>query len=630
MRISQLFGQTLRESPSEAEVESHKLLMRAGFIRPLGVGIFSYLHLAKRTLTKIEDILREEMNAIGGQEISMPVVHPAEVWKETGRWYQIGVEMGRFQDKNGHDMVLAMTHEEVVADLVRHEVQSYKHLPRLIYHIQTKWRDDPRPRAGLIRAREFTMKDSYSLDADWDGLDRQYRAHYQSYFNIFRRCGLPVIAVKSDVGMTLAPRSGREPAGARRPALRSGASAGVGGKLAHEFMYLSPIGEDTLLLCDACSYTANRQVARFQKPAAPKETPKTIEKVATPDAHTIEELANFLGVPKSRTAKAVFFIAQIPEGQETVEKFIFTVVRGDMELNETKLANAIGAKDLRPATEDKILAAGAVPGFASPVGLSPLPAGAPMGCFAKGLGVRVVVDDIIPESPNLVAGANEEGYHLLNVNYGRDYTAFLVADIAAADAGAACPACETSMRAERGVEVGNIFKLGTRYSDALGCTFLDKDGHTKPVIMGSYGIGVGRLLACVVEEYHDEHGLIWPVTVAPYHVHLVLLRGKGDSRSEEIAKSLYHDLQAAEIEVLFDDRDESPGVKFNDADLIGCPIRITVSERASSAGGVEMKLRHTAEKVIVPLDETVARLRSEIAALESEIAAKVVPVEYNG
>jgi prolyl-tRNA synthetase len=627
MRISQLFGQTLRESPSEAEVESHKLLMRAGFIRPLGAGIFSYLHLAKRTLTKIEDILREEMNAIGGQEISMPVVHPAEVWKETGRWYQIGVEMGRFQDKNGHDMVLAITHEEVVADLVRHEVQSYKHLPRLIYHIQTKWRDDPRPRAGLIRAREFTMKDSYSLDADWDGLDKQYRAHYQAYFNIFRRCGLPVIAVKSDVGMTLAPRSGREPAGARRPALRSGTSAGVGGKLAHEFMYLTPIGEDTLLLCNACSYTANWQVARFQKPAAPKETPKTIEKVATPGAHTIEELANFLGVPKSKTAKAIFLMAQIPEGQETTEKFIFAVVRGDMDLNETKLTNAIGAKSLRPATEAEIRAIGAEPGFASPVGLSPLLQGERPGVRS---GVRVIVDDIIPESPNLVAGANDEGYHLLNVNYGRDYTATLVTDIAAADAGAACPECGASMRAERGVEVGNIFKLGTRYSDALGCTFLDKDGHTKPVIMGSYGVGVGRLLACVVEEYHDEHGLIWPVTVAPYHVHLVLLRGKGDSRSEEIAESLYHDLQAAQIEVLFDDRDESPGVKFNDADLIGLPIRLTVSERALSADGVEMKLRHTAEKVIVPLDETVARLRSEIAALESEIAAKVVPVEYNG
>jgi prolyl-tRNA synthetase len=598
MKLSQLFGQTLRDTPSEADVASHQLLVRAGFIRHLGAGIFSYLHLAKRSITKIENILRQEMDAIGGQEISMPVVHPADLWKETGRWYQIGSEMGRFQDKSGHDMVLAMTHEEVVADLVRREVQSYKHLPRLIYHIQTKWRDDPRPRAGLIRVREFTMKDSYSLDADWDGLDKQYRAHYQAYFNIFRRCGLPVIAVKSDVGM-------------------------MGGKLAHEFMYLTPIGEDTLLLCDECGYTANRQVASFKKPSAPQEKPKPIEKVATPDAHTIEELANFLGVPKFRTAKAVFFMAQIPEGQETVEKFIFAVVRGDMELNETKLANAIGAKELRPATEGEIKAVGAEPGFASPIGISPLLRA------GDGPGVRVIVDDIIPKSPNLVAGANEEGYHLLNVNYGRDYSASIVADIAAADQGAACPACGSAMRAARGVEVGNIFQLGTRYSDALGCFFVDKDKQSKPVIMGSYGIGVGRLLACIVEEHHDEHGLIWPVTVAPYAGHLVLLRGKGDSRSEEIAESLYRELQAAEIEVLYDDRDESPGVKFNDADLIGCPIRITVSERASSAGGVEVKLRHKAEKVIVPLEETVGRLRSEIAALETGIAAQVIPVEYN-
>ena len=653
MKLSQLFGQTLRDAPSEADVASHQLLVRAGFIRQLGAGIYSYLHLAKRSITKIENILRNEIDAIGGQEISMPVVHPADLWKETGRWYQIGSEMGRFQDKSGHDMVLAMTHEEVVADLVRREVQSYKQLPRLIYHIQTKWRDDPRPRAGLIRVREFTMKDSYSLDADWDGLDKQYRAHYQAYFNIFHRCGLPVIAVKSDVGMTLAP------------ALRSGASAGVGGKLAHEFMYLAPIGEDTLLLCDKCGYTANRQVARFKKPAAPQEKPKPIKKVATPDCKSIEDLANFLGVPKSKTAKAVFFMATIPPNPKGLqgplgsgqEQFIFAALRGDMDLNETKLANAMGAKELRPATEEEIGAIGSVPGFASPVGLvgatlavshrcaagvrlswrpgqggtngvvAPEPVAAPGRGQAPPL--RIVADDSITVSPNLVAGANEKDYHLLNVNYGRDYTADIVVDIAAADEGAACPACGSAMRAARGIEVGNIFQLGTRYSDALGCFFVDKDKISKPVIMGSYGIGVGRLLACIAEEYHEEHGLIWPVTVAPYHVHLVLLRGKGDSRSEEIAEGLYRELQAAEIEVLFDDRDESPGVKFNDADLIGCPIRITVSERASSAGGVEVKLRHKEEKVIVPLDETVARLKSEIAALETGIAAQVIPVEYN-
>ncbi len=594
MKMSQLFGQTLRDAPSDADVESHRLLLRAGFIRSLGAGIFSYLHLAKRSMQKIEAILRDEMDRIGGQEISMPVVQPAEIWKETGRWVQIGSEMGRFKDKNDHDMVLAMTHEEVVADLVRREVQSYKQLPRLVYHIQTKWRDDPRPRAGLIRVREFTMKDSYSLDADWEGLDKQYRAHYQAYFNIYHRCSLDVIAVKSDSGM-------------------------MGGKLAHEYMYLTSIGEDTLLLCDGCGYSANRQVARFQKPPAAPEELNPIEKVRTPACKTIEDLANYLGLPKSKTAKAVFFMASIPEGEELTEKFIFAVIRGDMELNETKLANTIGARDLRPATEDEIKAIGAVPGFASPLNL--------VGETHASV-LQIVVDDSIPLSPNLVAGANETDTHLLNTNYPRDYQADLVTDIAAADEGAACPECGHLLQMARGVEVGNIFKLGTRYSDSLGCTFLDRDGQQKPVIMGSYGIGVGRLLACVAEEHHDKHGLVWPITVAPFHVHLVLLRGKGTPQAEETAERLYTDLKAAGIEVLYDDRDESPGVKFNDADLIGCPVRITVSERALAQAGVEMKLRRDQEKIIVPLPEVLERLRSVIQSLRDEIVSKVTPVAY--
>lgn len=604
MKMSQLFGQTLRDAPAEADVESHKLLMRAGFIRPLGTGIFTYLHLAKRSMQKIEAILRDEMDRIGGQEISMPVIQPADLWKETGRWYQIGAEMGRFSDRNERDMVLAMTHEEVVGDLVRREVRSYKHLPRLIYHIQTKFRDEPRPRAGLIRVREFTMKDSYSLDADWDGLDKQYRLHYQAYFNIYHRCGLDVIAVKSDTGM-------------------------MGGKLAHEYMYLSPIGEDTLILCDTCGYSANRQVARFRKtPASPEEL-KPTQKVLTPKCKSIEELATFLGVPKSRTAKAVFFMATIPKDPKGLEgssgsnqeKFIFAVIRGDMELNETKLANAIGARDLRPATEEEIKAIGAVPGFASPIGLAKT---------QKAASLQIVVDDSIPASPNLVAGANEVDYHLLNTNYGGDYKADIIADMAAAEEGHACPQCGSPLKTARGVEVGNIFKLGTRYSDSLGCTFLDKDGRQKPVIMGSYGIGVGRLLACVAEEYHDEQGLVWPVSVAPYQVHLVLLRGKNTPQAEETANKLYADLQAAGVEVLYDDREESPGVKFNDADLIGLPVRLTVSERALAQGGVEMKLRNKPEKTILALDQTAARLHSELAALEAGITAMVTTVGYNG
>jgi len=589
MRMSQLFSQTLREAPAEAEIPSHQLLLRAGFIRQLAAGIFSYLPLAKRALTKIEDIMREEIDAIGGQEVTMPVVHPAEVWQETERWYQIGSEMGRFKDKSNRDMVLAMTHEEVVADIVRKEIQSYRQLPRLIYHIQTKWRDDPRPRAGLIRVREFTMKDSYSLDADWDGLDQQYRAHYQAYFNIFHCCDLPVIAVKSDVGM-------------------------MGGKLAHEYMYITPIGEDTLLLCSSCGYAANRQIARFKKQAAAPEKPLPVEKVATPNTTTIEGLANLLQVPRAKTAKAVFLVASIPEGKEVIERFVFAVVRGDMEVNETKLANAVGAQSLRPATEAEITAVGAVPGYASPVRLKD---------------ALVVVDDAVPASPNLVAGANEDGYHLLNVNYGRDYTANLVTDIAAAQDGDACPECGGELHTVRGVEVGNIFKLGTRYSDSMGCKYLDRDGAEKPVIMGSYGIGSGRLLACVAEEHHDELGLIWPITVAPYHVVLVLLGGKEGSHVRAAADQLYRDLQAEHIEVLYDDRDESPGVKFNDADLIGLPIRLTMSERTLKQGQVEFKRRDREEKLLIPRSEVIARVTEEIEALKAAIQKKIVQVPFD-
>jgi len=583
MRMSKLFSQTLREAPTEAELVSHQLLLRAGFIRQLGAGIYTAMPLARRSLTKLEDIMREEINAIGGQEITMPVVNPADVWKETNRWYEIGNELSRFNDRNGRDMVLALTHEEVVGDLVRKEVHSYRQLPLLVYHIQTKWRDDPRPRAGLIRVREFTMKDSYSLDVDEAGLDVQYRAHYQAYFNIFNRCGLPTVVVKADVGM-------------------------MGGSMSHEYMYLTPAGEDTLLICEACGYMANRQIATFQKPAAKAEKAQPAEKVATPGITTIEDLAKFLDVPKAKTAKAVFLVATITEGQEDVERFVFAVVRGDMEVNETKLANAVKAKALRPAEDEEIVAVGAVPGYASPMGLKD---------------VLVVIDEAVAESPNLVAGANEEGFHMLNVNYRRDYQAEIVTDIALAEEGFACPECGVPMSTSRGIEVGNIFKLGTRYSDALGCTFLDANGKTKPVVMGSYGIGSGRLLASIAEEHHDEHGLIWPITVAPYHVYLVALKG-----GEEAANRLYQELSAAGIEVLYDDRDETPGVKFNDADLIGIPIRVTVSERSLKAQGVELKLRHEQERQTIPLDQAVEKVRQVIADLEAEIAKKVVEVPF--
>jgi prolyl-tRNA synthetase len=595
--MTQLFGQTLRDAPAEAQVASHQLLLRAGFIRQLAAGIFSYLPLARRSMTKIENIIREEMNAIGGQEITMPVVNTADIWKETGRWYQIGSEMGRFKDKSERDMVLAMTHEEVVADLVRQEIRSYSQLPRLIYHIQTKWRDDPRPRAGLIRVREFTMKDSYSLDVDAEGLDKQYRAHYQAYFNIYHRCGLDAIAVGSDTGM-------------------------MGGTLAHEYMALTPIGEDTLMLCEGCGYAANRQVARFQKPPAADEAPFPIERVATPNVTTIADLAAFLDIPVAKTAKAVFMMAELSESRITnhesratqpAEQFIFAVIRGDMEVNETKLANAVKAKALRPATEAEIHAIGAEPGYGSPLGVK---------------GALVVVDDAIVASPNLVAGANEVGYHLRNANYGRDYQANIVADIAAAQEGDACPVCGSALRAERGVEVGNIFKLGTRYSEAMGARFLDQDGELKPVVMGSYGIGVGRLLACVAEMHHDDYGLIWPITVAPYPVHLLTL-GPADSEATAVAERLYAGLQAAGIDVLFDDRDRSPGVKFNDADLIGLPLRVTVAARGLQQQSVELKRRDQKERELIPLADIVPVLKSRIAELEAEITATVAEVPFH-
>ncbi len=570
MRMSRLFGRTLREAPADAEVISHQLLLRAGFIRQLGTGIFSYLPLARCSLSKIEAIMRQEINAIGGQEMTMPVVHPADLWQETGRWYQIGSEMGRFKDKNDRDMVLAMTHEEVVANLARSEIRSYRQLPALVYHIQTKWRDDPRPRAGLIRVREFTMLDSYSLDLDFDGLAEQYRSHYTAYFRIFGRCGVPALAVQSDVGM-------------------------MGGKLAHEFMYITPIGEDTLTLCDACGYTANRQVAAFRKPQPEPEEPLPLARVATPHTSTISDLAVFLGVPESRTAKAVFMMATVGD----TERFVFAVIRGDMEVNETKLANAVQARDLRPATEAEIRNVGATPGYASPLGLRD---------------VLIVVDDLIPHSANLVAGANEEGYHLRNTNYGRDYTAAVVADIAVARDGDPCPHCSAPLRTVRGVEIGNIFQLGTRYTDALGANYLDAQGRAQPVVMGSYGIGVGRLLACIAEEHHDEQGLIWPVTVAPFHVHLVLLQG-----AEAEADAVYRELTAAGVEVLYDDRGESAGVKFADADLLGMPLRITLGKRSLKEGGAELKRRDRPDKVIVPLAELTARVKGEIAALEAKI-----------
>jgi prolyl-tRNA synthetase len=558
MRMSQLFGQTLREAPADVEVASHKMLLRAGCIRQLGTGIFSYLPVGWRAVEKINSIVREEIDRIGGQELLMPVVNTSDIWKDSGRWDVIGPELTRFKDRQGRDMVLAMTHEEAVSDLVRQEIRSYRQLPRLVYHLQTKWRDDPRPRAGLIRVREFIMKDSYSLDRDEAGLDAQYDRHFQAYHRIFARCGLDVLAVKSDVGM-------------------------MGGKVAHEFMYLTPIGEDTIMVCPSCGFRANRQVAGFRRDESPTEAPLPTEDVATPDTSTIDDLAALLDIPRSKTAKAVFVVAEISDEES---ELVFAVIRGDLEVNETKLANAAGARALRPARSEEIEAVGAVPGYASPAGLE---------------GVRIIADLSIETTPNLVAGANREGYHTRNVNYGRDFTADIVTDIAAAEAGHPCPECGKPLEAHRGIELGNIFKLGTRYSETMGCYFLDEDGKRRPVIMGSYGIGVGRLLASIAEEHNDESGMRWPVSVAPYSVHLVALKG-----GEAEADALYEELIAAGIDVLYDDRGERPGVMFNDADLLGFPVRLTVSARSLEQKSVETKLRHESDRGLIPRDDAVA------------------------
>jgi prolyl-tRNA synthetase len=572
MRMSRLFFRTLRETPAEAEIASHQLLLRAGMVRQVTAGVFEYLPLGQRVKRKVEEILREEMDAIGGQEVILPIAQPAELWQHSGRWDQIGSDMARWQDRNGRAMCLGMTHEEVVADLAAQIVGSYRQLPFMLYQIQTKFRDEPRPRAGLIRAREFTTKDGYSFHADAAGLDAFYQQVYQAYFNIFRRCGLDVIAVQSDSGM-------------------------MGGAMAHEFMALTPVGEDTLLLCSACDYRANRQAATFRKPEPPVEPPLPRAEVHTPGIDTIESLAHFLDIPASQTAKAIFLVAEVEAG----EQFVFAVLRGDMMLNEAKLNNALKARRLRPATREEIQAVGAEPGYGSPIGVDRSR-------------MVLVVDDLIPRSPNLVAGANRPDMHYRNVNYGRDYTADLVADLTAAADGNPCPDCGAPLRAVTGVEVGNTFKLGTKYSQALGATFLDEKGESRPMVMGSYGIGVGRLIACLVEAHHDSYGIQWPASIAPYPIALVSLPLAKSPEVVATADAVYRQLVEADLEPLYDDRDERAGVKFNDADLIGLPLRLTVGERGLKKGVVELKVRRTGESGEIPLDNLVNGVRT---ALES-------------
>ncbi len=572
MRLSELFFATLRDDPGEAEMVSHRLLLRAGYLRQLGSGIYSLLPLGKKVSDRVEQIVREEIDAIGGQEMEMPVVHPAEVWKESGRYAKIGPELVRFKDRGERDMVLAMTHEEVVALLLRDIVQSYRQLPMIVYHFQTKFRDEPRSRGGLIRVREFVMKDSYSCDLDEAGLDVSYQKHDAAYRRIFERLGLDAIAVRSDVGI-------------------------MGGTGAHEFMVVNDYGEDTLVLCDACGFADNQQIAVVGKPDPEPEALLPMEDVETPDATTIEKLATFLGIPKSKTAKAAFFMT----GDD---RFVVAIVRGDYDVNETKLVNILKARrGLRPATVEEIKARGMEAGYGSPIGARD---------------AVVVVDELVERSPNLVAGANRVGWHLKNVNVPRDYTPDHIAEITNAREGDPCPKCGSPVQLRKGIEVGNIFKLGTEFTEAFGSMYLGEDGERHPIVMGSYGIGLGRNVACVVEAHHDEKGIAWPDEVAPYPAHLVTIGAGRDPNVAETADRLHALAKEAGREILYDDRDESPGVKFTDAELLGMPWILTVSPRSLAAGGVEVTRRATAERRTATIDEVEGFLRSGAFA---EVAA---------
>lgn len=579
MRLSSLFGTTLREAPAGAESASHRLLLRAGFIRPLGVGLFAYLPLARRALAEIERLLRDELAAIGGQEVQLPVVLPAELVGAGG------AEMAHFTDRKARDLVLAASWEAAIAEVVRSEVRSHRQLPQLVFHVQSQFRDELRPRAGLLYAREFTVLQAFALAADDAGIQAQYGVLREAWLHAFRRCALPVAVVE----------------------------AGIGSEVAHRFVYLTPEGEDEIVSCDACGYAADRRVATFRKPAGDAEPLQPIEKVATPDAKTIEALARFLDISRRKTAKAVFLVATGDAAGDQQARFVFVVIRGDMEVSMTKLAAALGATDLRPATDDEIRAAGAEPGYASPVGLAE-------GINRSPSPVVVVADDAVPASPNLVAGANEPGYHLLNTNYGRDYTAHIVADIAAPGAGDACPRCGAPLHLTHGVTIGRMRQLSAPHAEVLRMTYLTTDGASRPVMMVSAGIGISRLLACIAEAHHDDNGLIWPPSVAPYPVHLVALSGRdGDALAK--AEVLYHELQRAGIEALFDDRAESPGVKFADADLIGLPLRITIAPKSLAAGGAEFKRRDVDAREIVPLGDVVQRAQDVLGHMAAEVRA---------
>ncbi len=560
MRQSHLFGRTLREAPSEAQTRGHQLMLRAAIARPLAAGLYTLLPLGFRVARKVERIIREEMDRIGCQEMEMPVMVPAEYWKETGQWDAMEPILFRLRDHGGHDYVFSYTHEQVVTHHARNEVQSYRQLPVRVYHFQSKGRDEPRARAGLLRTREFVMKDSYSLDADGAGLDESYRLHHGAYERIFRRAGVQALSVESDTGA-------------------------IGGELAHEFQVLTEAGEDTILVCPRGDYQANRELAvrRIPEAAAARDVPRP-EPIDTPSTTTIEALERLLGQPKSAFLKTILL-----RGEGGV---VAVVLPGDREANEPKLRRRLGlgpATKMPFANDADFAAAGGVAGYVGPVGLR----------------ARILVDASV-EPRAYIAGANRADTHLRNVLPGRDFDGERV-DVHDVREGDLCPRCGGTLQAKRGIEVGNIFKLGTYYSEKMGATYLAEDGTRKPFVMGSYGIGVGRLVQAIIEVNSDERGIVWPMSVAPHEVHVVALPVK-EVAVREAAEHLVAELEGRGIEVLYDDREESAGVKFADADLIGIPFRVTVSARGLKAGTVEVKPRARAEVDNVPAANAGARI----------------------
>ena len=564
-RMSGLFGRTLREAPADADSANHQLLLRSGLIVQLAAGVYSFLPPAWRTLLKIEQIIREEMEAAGSQEMRMPAIQPRELWEESGRADSYGPVLFNLKDRRERRMVLAPTHEESVTDLFRKVVQSYRDMPQSVFQMQTKFRDEPRPRGGLVRVREFIMKDAYTFDVDDDAFQLNYNAMRQAYYNVFERCGVPVVAVQADSGA-------------------------IGGKQSEEFIFLTEIGEDNIILCSDCGYAANQERAEFSRSGNTGSDGELVE-VETPGITTIEGLADFLGVPAQATAKAAFFLVD--------DEPTFAVIRGDLEVNELKLINALDALEARPLLPEEVDAAGWVAGYASPIGVDP---------------ARVVADPSVVDAGGLVAGANRENVHLQNVTYGRDWTAATVADIAMAQPGDTCAQCDCSLEMQRGIELGHIFKLGTRYADPMDATFLDADGERRTPIMGCYGIGVERLMAAAVQANHDELGIIWPRSIAPYDVHIVPLGGSDEVTSA--VELIEAELAQLGLNVLTDDRDERAGVKFNDADLMGAPLRITIGARGLKQGQIELKLRQAAEPASVPIGDAVTAAREALASLD--------------